>query len=357
MSHVTKQKQENKMKRVSFALILVLLSFGLSYGLTLDVAFTGSAIYGTPDTINVNAPFDVEITAYYVPADTLVLGWSTPFWFHGTGNVTTLTNPGTLTASTAFAAVWNMGFFTQPESWDGDLTNNAGGLTGDQLNQSGINSPFPPGPGNPNLPPSGSDVILVFSFDGIVGDGTTAGTFCIDSGDFVNNTFDWLMQPPVAFAGLCLPVAERPDAPPVFDNCPTTTIIGQYSGSFSYDLNATDVGIPTPGGITFEMVSGPGTVDPSTGLWTWQPDCGAVGSHTVVVCATDAAHQCPTGEECTFTVQVNNTDPVIDGDCGESIIVGTNSTKTASFSATDANESRTLTWSVYCSSATGVHAD
>jgi hypothetical protein len=201
MSYVTKQKQENKMKRVSFALILVLLSFGLSYGLTLDVAFTGAAVYGTPDTLNVNTPFNAEITAHYVPPDTAVLGWSTPFWFHGTGNVTTLVNPGVLTADPDFAIVWNMGFFTQGESWDGDLTNNAGGLTGDQMNQSGITSPFPP-VNNPNLPASGSAVILTFSFDGIVGDATTDGMFCIDSGDFVNNTFDWLMQPPVGFAGL-----------------------------------------------------------------------------------------------------------------------------------------------------------
>ena len=344
MSYVTKQKQENKMKRVSFALILVILSFGLSYGLDFYVVPSGSGVYGTPDSINTgDKPFTIEFWANFTSGDELRLAWSTPFLFYGQNGLTTLTGAGTLVQDAAFDAIWDMGVFTTyKESWDGDLTNmDAGGnANGDLFNYSGID--FQP----PHLPSSGSMHLFDIDFPGVPAGTGYVGDLCVVQGDAINNTYDWLLEAPVpSFGPTCYPVAERPDPPPTFTNCPTSTIVGQYNSAFSYDLNAVDDPPVTPGGIFFEMVSGPGSVNSSSGLWTWQPTCQDVGSHTVVVCAGDAVNQCPTGNECTFTVQVNNTAPVIGGDCGETITVGTNSTKTAQFTATDANGGN-MTWSV-----------
>ena len=340
MSYVTKQKQENTMKRVSFALILVLLSFGLSYGLDITADLTAGS-WDDLGTTKINTDVDVTVsfTASYTSGDETRLAWSSPFVFYGTGGITTLAGgAGTFVNDAAFDAYWDMSLFNPSnnastlESWDGDLTNNAGGLTGDLFNFTGVDF------NAPHLPTSGSDHCFDITFTAPFPAGVSGtGDFCVAQGDFVNDTYDWLFDPPApVFATYCWAVELQPDVPPVFDNCTGDTQIGQYSDAFGVDLDATDPDA-TAGGITFEMVSGPGAVDPATGMWTWQPVCGDVGSHTVVICASDANNACPTGNECSFAVQVNNTAPVIAGDCGDVVVVGTGSSKIANFSATDVN--------------------
>jgi hypothetical protein len=362
MSYVTKQKQENTMKRVSFALILVLLSFGLSYGLDITAEVTDGLWYdggAMVDKINTGVDVTFSFSVSYTVGDSARLPWSSPFVFYGTGGITTLAGgAGTFVNDASFDAYWDMTLFhpnnnaNTLESWDGDLTNNdpgpPAGLVGDLFNYTGVDF------NAPHLPNSGTDHCFDVTFTAPFTQADSAqGDFCVAQGDFVNDTYDWLFDDPQpVFTTVCHFVETVPDLPPTFDNCPTAAIVGQYSDAFGYDLDATDPDA-TPGGISYSKVSGPGAVDPGTGMWTWQPDCGDVGSHTVVVCATDAKHNCPTGEECTFTVQVNNTDPVINtqtSDCGKTIIVGTNATKMAEFFASDANGG-TLTWSAWCSSA------
>jgi len=347
MSYVTKLKQENKMKRVSFALILVILSFGLSYGIALDAIISGPGAYDGGTKININTAFDVEIVCTYSSGDEDKMDWSTPFLFYGTGDVTDITGgAGNFTWDAGFASHWNMGYFLNDESWDGVLDNmeTGGYADGDMYNFSGICNPT--SPGYTPLPGSGSATIFTIEFGGIVGTSTTSGTFCVDSGDMLGGTYDWLMAPPVNFGPICWDVEEQPDPPPTFDNCPTTTHIMQWNDSYYYDLDATDGAPVTPGGITFTKMSGPGSVDPVTGEVTWQPTCANVGAHAIVVCAEDAANPCPTTFECTINIQVNNTAPVIGGDCGNTITIGTGGTKTAQFTATDVNGvTDTKTWS------------
>ena len=317
------------MKRVSFALTLtaLLLSFGLANSLVITGSFEGAGIYDGGTKINVNVDFDVVITANN--DDVLRLGWSSPFSFSGTGNVTTL-NSESFTRNATFDAIWDMGIFEAQESWDLNLT------TPDQYNYSGISMAG-------WLPGGGALEAFRFTFN-IAGDATTAGDFCVAQGDFTNNTYDWLFEDPVpSFTTVCLPVVLQPNVPPVFTNCPGSDIIGQWDDPFYVDLNATD-GESDP--ITFEMVSGPGTVDPVTGEWSFNATCDDVGSHTVVVCASDPFNPCPTGQECTFNVSVLNTAPVIAGDCGDTITVGTGNFGTANFTATDANTGDTQDWSV-----------
>jgi YD repeat-containing protein len=74
--------------------------------------------------------------------------------------------------------------------------------------------------------------------------------------------------------------------PPVFISAPIlSAIAGQ---PYSYDANATD---PDAGdALTFSLPVSPAgmTIDPATGLITWTPDAGQVGSHPVAVRVTDA---------------------------------------------------------------------
>jgi hypothetical protein len=320
-------------------ILIVLLSFGFSYWLDFYVVPTGGVYGSGADTLNTNTAFAIEFNANFTSGDETRLAWSSPFLFYGQNGLTTLDGPGTLTSNPDFQDIWDMGYFTTyMESWDGDLTNSDGGQTGDLFNVSGIDFSAP------HLPSSGSMWLFTQDFPGITsGSADYLGDFCVTQGDAINNTYDWLFEDPSpSFGPVCFPVKLMPNAAPQFTNCPTATIVGEWNEAFGHDLDATDA---EQDPFTFEMVSGPGDVDPSSGMWTWQPTCDDVGSHQVVVCVTDAAHQCPTGFECTFNVQVNNTPPEIGGDCGDAVIVGTGSSKTAHFTATDDNGG-TLTWSV-----------
>jgi len=197
------------MRRLILSLMILVLSFGVSYGLSFRAEKTGS---GTTTGIYVNEAFVIEIWADFVGDDTLRITWSTPFRFYGTDSVTTLTSAGVFVNNTTFDGYWTMMLFHPNnnslclESWDGDLTNNAGGLTGDQFNYSGTNL-------SPPLPSSGSMRVFYVEFAGIVGGDSASGTFCVDSGDFVNNTFDWLLDSPSpAFGPVCWDVTGGPAA-------------------------------------------------------------------------------------------------------------------------------------------------
>jgi hypothetical protein len=335
------------MKRVSFALMItLLLSFGLSYGMDIWAEFTGPAVWddmGTP-TLNVNSNFDVTIYAENGtdPADPLRLGWSSPFVFTGSGNVTTL-NSESFTRLAPFDAIWSMGIFESQESWDLNLTNNDGGLTGDQYNYSGI-----------SMDGMAADntvwTCFYFTFN-IAGDGSTAGNFCIDQGDFVDDTYDWLFEDPVptfnAKAPMCMPVKLLPNLPPVFTDCPGVTQTMQWNEVLIIDLATDDnEGDPTTAvdcDLGTATITDPG--NPGTVRFEYNPTCADVGSHTATLALYDAFGG--PGAACVIDIDVLNTDPVIGGDCGESITVGTGATKTAQFTVTDVNDGTAdKTWSI-----------
>jgi hypothetical protein len=148
---------------------------------------------------------------------------------------------------------------------------------------------------------------------------TVEGQFCVDSGDFVNNTYDWLFAPPEPFGGpVCIDVKKPCDIPPEITNCPTTDFVLQWDEQVGFQFTYDDP--DATGGYTWTVTSGPGTVD-GNGFYTFNPDCGLVGSHAVQVELCDGAGGC---DVCDFTVTVLNTAPVIAGDCGEYFTIGTN---------------------------------
>lgn len=167
--------------------------------------------------------------------------------------------------------------------------------------------------GYPGLPPVGPIAHYEFHFTGQDG-----GYFSIDS-VFINDpSFDWDFEVPSVFTGLILPIATPPDLPPVIDNCPSS-LTSPHHLNFSYDFNGHDPD-GTSGGITFEKISGPGTINAATGLWTYNPPCSDVGLPlTLTVCVKDANNPCPTRMECNVSLTVTNSAPVIGAICGDTL--------------------------------------
>jgi hypothetical protein len=325
------------MRRVSFALALILvLSFGLAFGQGFRVEFL------TPISDAENSNFLASGSAFtvniYHTNSQMRTGWSTPFVFYGTGTVN-LTGPGTHAADAAFAAIWTMGVFEAEESWNGNIQDNAGGLTGDLWNFSGLTL------GGYLAGPERLAFTFGFTLDADDDDDCTTeeGVFCVDSGDFVNNTYDWLFAPPEPFGGaVCIDVKKPCDLPPTITNCPGSDIVMQWSAQYALQFTFNDP--DATGGYTWNVVAGPGNIT-AGGLYTFNPDCTMVGGHSVTVELCDGAGGC---DYCTFTFTVLNTAPVLTGDCDENFTIGTSTVNNnlACFAATDANVGDVLTWSV-----------
>lgn len=171
----------------------------------------------------------------------------------------------------------------------------------------------------------------------------SAGTITVDSVAPSDNAFDWAFDYPARFTPLSIMVQTPPNLPPSFTNC-QAQLTTQHHVDFNYDFNATD---PEQNTLTFSKVSGPGTINATTGVWTWNPPCDSVGkSMTLVVCVTDQFNtNCTGGQICTVDLVVNNLTPAIAGDCGAVFTVG-DVGGTAQFTATDGNTGDTKTWSV-----------
>lgn len=194
--------------------------------------------------------------------------------------------------------------------------------------------------GYPGLPPMGPIAHYEFHFTGQDG-----GYFSIDS-VFINDpSFDWDFEVPSIFTGLSLPIATPPDLPPVIDNCPSSLTTPHHL-NFSYDFNGHDPD-GTSGGITFEKISGPGTINAATGLWTYNPPCSDVGLPlTLKVCVKDANNPCPTRMECNVSLTVTNSAPVIGAICGDTLGV-TEAGSSIQLTATDPNgNSDTKYWTL-----------
>lgn len=63
-----------------------------------------------------------------------------------------------------------------------------------------------------------------------------------------------------------------------------------------------------PAGVTYMRVSGPGTVDPNSGLFSWMPPLTQTGAQTVVIRATNAAGS----DQKSTTLNRANQPPVLD---------------------------------------------
>jgi len=325
----------------------MLLSFGQisAQSLTMTAQIPSSFIFndGGTDKIIAGQPFYVEIVWNYVkpmPGGEL-LGGSYVLQVNGT-NLSKVVAAGALPApynnvvlKNGFQTTTYWNTFGNPNDWPfAFLQTDFDGTMPDLFGHAFAGSNGLPG----NLGPT--------AFYELHYQGTAGGSIDIDSVNIANASFDWAFDVPGTFVGVNsgagYEIATPPNFPPTFTNC-VPQLSTQHHVDFNYDFNATDV---EQDAITFTKVSGPGTINPTTGVWTYNPSCAEVGqSLTLVVCASDAFHQCPTGNECTVDLVVLNTDPVIAGDCGATFIVG-DAGGTADFTATDVNTGDTKAWSV-----------
>jgi hypothetical protein len=108
----------------------------------------------------------------------------------------------------------------------------------------------------------------------------------------------------------CFDVVYVPDQAPEISNAPVE-ITGDHCGPLQFDFDAEDRD-GCSGDVVFELVAGPGNIDPATGVWTYQPSLGDVGaSLTITVRACCPSTNCggnvvvninPTNNGPTFTL-------------------------------------------------------
>ena len=286
--------------------------------------------------ISANENFVVEIRMDNPDNDRT--GMSLPLTFYMTGDIDTwnIIHYEGVNGFESTSLWWNLlnMFWTRadngyPGAWDG--------VGADTIVWSG---------GGMNGMPSGSPLETRFEFEfNIKATAGQTAEFCVDSCSVPNVTppgmFDWLFEDPVpSFGGpYCWPVGCN-CTPPQITNCPGADIEQGFDIQFTHDFNA-DYEIDP----NFELISGPGNINPSTGIWTFEASCADIGSHTVTIGLSDGS--CPgASTTCQFTITVTNTLPQIDGPCGQTIQAGIDNTTTIDFSATDQNSGDIINWSV-----------
>jgi hypothetical protein len=149
-------------------------------------------------------------------------------------------------------------------------------------------------------------------------------TICIDSSWFPpGGTWKWApLQsnvPPYEQIGPnwsgqeCFVIGRIPNLCPEFTVCPPNHDFS-HCETGTFQVEATDrEGDP----ITFSLVSGPGAVDPVSGVWTWSgPSVPQSGAEVVVIGASDPV--CGGVTECTVNVTVTNEGPAFTAGCGAS---------------------------------------
>ncbi|MEW5922809.1 MAG: T9SS type A sorting domain-containing protein [Candidatus Zixiibacteriota bacterium] len=284
---------------------------------------------GTP-TIQSNQNFIVEIMMDN-PDGYDRAGMSIPLTFYLSGDLNSWTNVSHegVNGFESSSTWWPLINIFTLINWDGN--------TADTINWTGSGIT-----GMPN----GSPLLTRFKYEfNITADVMQNGVFCVDSCSIPDmepaGKFDWLFEDPSPdFGGpYCWPVKSNCPVPQ-FANCPVTDISHGFDAQFTYDFNTSNAAEPV-----FELISGPGSINSTTGVWIFDPECSDVGSHDVVVGLSD--NVCPgLTTTCEFTVTVTDTPPVITGPCGDTAFVYAGMTSTFQFAASDANAGDVITWTV-----------
>jgi len=144
--------------------------------------------------------------------------------------------------------------------------------------------------------------------------------------------------------GYCFTLYKVPDLPAVVLNtgvaCTVAftdpTLTNSHCTAQTYDFDACDPDA-TGSPMNFTLVTGPGSIDPVSGVWV--ANTLPVGTHTVTVTAG-------TGDPVNMTVTATNTAPVISGGCGTNTITNTGAVKTVQMAGTDADACDPKNWTI-----------
>lgn len=171
---------------------------------------------------------------------------------------------------------------------------------------------------------SGCNPLLVQGFSEDVYTITTGapigGILCIDTAWFPPaGTWIWSFPDgdvyPAWDGPYCYQVIEEPPAAPIFPVCPFVLMMFNHCAVAAFDFNAQqEQGLP----ITYTLVSGPGQVDPVSGLWTCQGSIGLVGPIHQGVVRASVEGAPPT--DCMFEFAFTNMAPTIT--CKAPVICG-----------------------------------
>jgi hypothetical protein len=212
-------------------------------------------------------------------------------------------------------------------NWDLNFAmNQFPGTTKDTLGIIGAKISAPGLPGNFDGVPYGVNI-------GTINASASGDTICIDSAWFrPGGTWKWAGPAganrfPTWGGPYCYTVYNVPNLPPEITNC-VPQLDSTHCHSISYDFNASDnEGDP----YTFELVSGPGAINATTGVWSYTPTLADVGqSLTIVVRANDLAQ----GPTCSVSINITNQAPQIT--CPTEVtLVSTGSCKDKGVTATD----------------------
>jgi hypothetical protein len=321
------------MKRLSvFVALALVLCFGLAYAdrsVSLDEV---TNTFGSPDTISVDklVEFRIRMTNTGAPPgeDTDLnynfnngfrlfsddgAEWSYPV--RDTTIDTVVPPPTLLTNTTIDSTVYAPGVAPFFGVTLNRVYFSVDGAGGDTLGFAGATS-------IPSLGVRpGDDKVFYWipvNFDSAASDGAH---ICIDSSWFPpGGTWKWAplqlgntQIAPLWSGQQCWPLGVLPDAPPEFDECPGAYEFS-HCGVGTFNTHAFDP--DQTGNIQYSLESGPGSVDPNTGTWTWSgPSVPQSGFVTVDVGATDVGGSGQT-TICTVEVTVTNSGPSFATGCG-----------------------------------------
>ncbi|MCX6829684.1 MAG: hypothetical protein NT002_10450 [candidate division Zixibacteria bacterium] len=263
---------------------------------------------GPPKRITPNADFYVDIYANNIGGTSPRITWSSSFTFTLTGSThKVIWGDSSLFAQAQFKSFWDVYCRTYAESWDGNLP--------DLFNFTGIASGAAGYPGN-------LGEILVLKIALRLGcPGNNSGQFCVEQGDAINDVYDWIFDDPQpTFPKTCWQIEVPPCGyAPQMDNC-DPIIPARILQPASFQFHATPFFPDDP--IKYDVVSGPGTIDSITGIWSYTPPFSdAWKALSLVVRAKDPSyycHGCGDGREyCSTLVMVQG----VCGDCDISGIV------------------------------------
>lgn len=169
-----------------------------------------------------------------------------------------------------------------------------------------------------------------------IGAGAVSGDglhICItESGYQVNDVWLWALAgggsdtpvwgPPGSPYGgaVCYTIYHVPNQCPVITNCPVSgSLTFNHCATATYDFNGTDAESDP---FTFVQISGPGTTNAGTGVWTYSPTLADVGaSLSIEIAATDGL--CGgNGPSCVVDLNFTNVCPSFTDGCGSNTNVG-----------------------------------
>jgi len=206
---------------LSAILILCMSSSAMAEGYVYPVLY-GDAVYGNgADSIDINKTFSVDVMLN--PEGRWFTAFSYAILLYRTGNVNLARSP----QLDINDDICQMAQYIAFESWDGDLSTGNMYSEGDLFNISCVSLS---GYGGSEM----IKIVTIYDLE-IAGDANTEGEFCIDSGDFDDNTYDWLFHPPLPFYEACWPVKEY--IPPPED---TLNIWGRVTGPAVYGETGSD---------------------------------------------------------------------------------------------------------------------